>query len=216
MLEFFAGLALAILGDQIQEGERQVGKDETTGVLRTGRIEAYPESLRPYLSCRMLGGEEFTVGELVVVTYTDFSEKTCDDELRQANAIGNADGEPDPAHTTAINQFYFRRMEKTVFPVMVSFFEPEVTATKSYTVPDGMWEYHLCRSGEVYLDGKLAQPRFPDDESCERSADYARSEATKHLLKTSPALSLEDRDKMVDGYFAEIDKRTAKRVSDSD
>lgn len=90
----------------------------------------------------------------------------------------------------------------------------------SYVVPDGMWEYYVCKSleaaREVTLDGEPVKPRFENDPGCDLSRAYSRQEALEHLQQHGEPASTEERQAMIDNYIAEIDLRFAERQQDYD
>ena len=85
-------------------------------------------------------------------------------------------------------------------------------AGKSYTIPDGMWDYHVCRTfesgGRISLNGKPVEPRFKDDPDCKLALEYSKKQALIALDELGEPVRPKDRVNLVERYIAEIDSRT--------
>ena len=176
-------------------------------------IHTVPEEMRAYLLCRAVDEESSVMGEMEVVIFDSLSDADCEAELEIARSglltnLRRQDDAATPEMTDALVGFYISTVEGLPSPASVAFASPVALASGAYTVPDGMWEYHLCRSpNPVYLNGEKSEPRFPNDPDCERSRAYSRDEALAHLERVGEPLTARAREELVEQYIREIDAR---------
>lgn len=224
-LKFLFLALLALVGQA--ELLAQPNAEESLGVVptRVEQIQIFPEAFEGLLRCQFDVVQEFSIGDMVVAVLTDAKKVDCVDELEVARSnlydeLKINDPDMPPGFSEAIFKSYTSKIGQLTLPVTVGFSNAEWLMPKSFTVPDGMWEYHLCRtlqtSTPVYIAGELAVPRFPDDKDCALSRAYSRKAAFKSLKQAGEQLTSNERNELIDQYIRDIDEQSEQLKNNHD
>ena len=207
----FAQMAFVAPTEQSHQGEND--GDEAPARVEQFTIHAIPEELRAYVLCRAVNEESSVTAGMEVTTIESLNDADCKGELEAARphlltSLRRQDATASPDMNDVLLRFYVSMIDDLPIPASVAFTNDIARISQPFTVPDGMWEYHLCRSlSPVYLNGEKAEPRFPNDPDCERSRAFSRDEALAHLERVGEPRTEREREELVEQYIRDIDLR---------
>ena len=211
----------------------QATTDESPEAVRTEElsVEVFPKSVEKLLTCKLEQAEEFSIDAMQIVTFSSVKDSDCSAELESARtefvqSMKRDDPNIPPVVLDGVFDYYLSAIENFTFPVSIGFMDLTERSSNSlitssrFTVPDGMWQYHLCRSNQasttVYMNGTLAEPMFPDDEDCAESRAYSRKEAIKILKRRGEPKSSAEREALVETCIEQIDARYEHEKHEND
>ena len=179
-------------------------------------VPAFPEEYSTYFDCKLTGAESTVHGKLEFISYKELKETDCSSELEVSKAkFRKALYAYNPYRSTAYVDGHIGIFDQTMKRLAnggtLILSNMAESANEGFSVPPGMWEYVLCKhqshSLEMWVDGQVIKPRFPDDEGCAQSREFSKREALTRLGGTDGTSDSAAREEIVERYFREIDQR---------